>query len=104
MKTEKIVKELPTVEGKIIEVCVRYQLGGMNYFTGAVEQRGYFIGVTPFTHEGNMKSFSMFSGNKSLLMAANRFSQRILEKLDAPESEVERLLNKVLARNNLHLK
>ena len=62
-----------------LRVEVYYSLGGMNYFTGETEPRGYWVSIQPMTITQNCTSFTGFTGVKGLLAQAHRFSQKGLE-------------------------
>lgn len=68
------------VEGKTYDIEVRYELGGMNWFSGNTEPRGVFLGVTPVQyskHAGStFKSYTAFSGIKILLQPMKRFNKQ----------------------------
>jgi hypothetical protein len=84
--------EDPNKPGKTtLDVEVYYDLGGMNYFTGRTDRRGYFLSVSPITRflVGGGKSYLGFSGTHSLLLPANRFSQKVLEQVAATARQHE---------------
>ena len=69
-------------ENKYIKYEVDYQKGGMNYYNGATEKRGYYLCVRiverkPSGTNGLMyESFLMFGGTKKLLVEVARKSDK----------------------------
>ncbi len=68
-----------------IRVDLYYDLGGMNYFSGKVKERGYYIGVKPVV--SNSGTNGMFeesvlmgedSGGYVFIAPTERFSQKAL--------------------------
>lgn len=63
---------------------VYYHKGGMNYFTGNNEPRGYYISCTPVNIERNglikIESFTAFTGRKKLLIEVQRKSDKMYNK------------------------
>lgn len=101
---KKLVFKIPTNEqNKFLIGEVSYQMGGMNYFSGNRNERGYYFSVTPETHEGSIVSFMMFSGIKSLLLAANRFNQKVLDNIQVPEELKSKLIAHVLEKEKIAL-
>ena len=73
------------VDGKTYDIEVRYELGGMNYFSSRTEPRGIFLGVTPVekstSHGATWKSFTAFSGIKVLLQPLKRYNRNKLYRI-----------------------
>ena len=71
--------------GQSYEIEIRYDLGGMNYFAGKVEPRGYRVSVTPVEYEQcdgyRMKKFTAFSGKAMIVEPAERFTKSKFEKI-----------------------
>ena len=63
-----------------IKVRLYYNLGGMNYFTGRAEDRGYYLSVTPVYREDRggciCETFGAFRGTKVCLVRVNRRSKK----------------------------
>lgn len=76
-------------KSNFIKVYVYYDLGGMNYFTGRMKKRGYYITVLPVEKGGNMEGFTAFTGVSELLTECARKNKRAellaLEKAPAYE-------------------
>ena len=91
-----------------LKVEVYYDLGGMNYFTGRGERRGYYLSVCPverterngFISEG----YTAFTGNKVLLKEVPRKSKKAeLEAYRTAEEVNNYYIDKVLKKNGLEL-
>lgn len=89
---------------KFIEVRVYYNKGGINYASGNTEPRGYWLSVSPVTieHRNGMeiRGFRFFSGIKSFIEPAARFSAKKLEQIaatvrDAPPAGLAGMLASV---------
>ena len=70
----------PIDEGRIIEVSMHYELGGMNPFNMTRSARGYYIHVTPVEIRGGIKSSVLLgdmweSGFKHLVLPCERRSK-----------------------------
>lgn len=93
-----------------LKIEVYYSLGGMNYFTGTIERRGYYLSVSPVERSspesGFMsESYTAFSGNKILLLETKRKSDKAYEKaVELSKDEVEKLVHIVMTKNNLKFK
>ena len=72
-------------DGQTYEIELRYDLGGMNYFSGRVQPRGYVVSVCPITLENDngvtIKSFQAFTGKSMIVKEADRFSQKVFNGL-----------------------
>ena len=55
---------------------VYYSEGGANYFSGDTNARGYYVAVRPIKKENGCVSFMLFTGSKSLVQEAKRFSAK----------------------------
>lgn len=97
--------EVEGQEANLIEVELRYEQGGYNYFTGRSAQRGFYLSVMPYTvkHDGMFQSrcYKGFSGTKMLIEAAGRFSAKKLTTLTVDETTIDELVQHVLDTNNL---
>ena len=72
---------------ELLEVKVDYEKGGINYFTGGYNRRGYYIYFIPMNKHNGMVTRTIMgsgydSGAKVLIKEANRFSKKTLEKLE----------------------
>ena len=86
-----------------LKIEVRYNKGGMNYFTSRSEERGYYLSVSPVTRtQGNgyvSESYVGFSGVKKLILPVARQSEKQLQAaIAAAESHVEELKKHVLSK------
>lgn len=102
-RKRQIFKLLTNEPNKFLIGVIRYEMGGMNYFSGTVGKRGYYLSVTPETHENGCVSFMMFSGIKGLLQEAARFNQRILDTIEVPEEMKQKLIAHVVEKEKLVL-
>ena len=83
MKDLVRIADVPTdKKGRVIEVGLTYSLGGMNYFTGTVEPRGYFLYARPAEVKDNgLRAIAMLHGIKDQVAEAGRFSQKRMDAL-----------------------
>lgn len=70
------VAKFYNVGERTIEICVFYDIGGMNYFTGKVDSRGIFIRLVPVQLGKNSVTFTAFTGIKELVLPMKRFSAK----------------------------
>ena len=112
MNRNNIHKEyLPTdKENTFLKIHVYYALGGMNYFTGKEERRGYYLLVTPVERSGMIETYSAFSGYKHFISSATRFNKKTATNIALQFgvgthliNEYQWLIDKVLAENSLSL-
>lgn len=88
---------------------VFYSLGGMNYFTGKREGRGYYASVVPVERKRYengmvMEGFIAFTGTKILLKEVSRKSAKAeAEAEKIAENEFSKLIEYVLNDNGLEL-
>lgn len=64
-----------------LEVSFYYDLGGMNYFTGRENKRGYYLSVIPVSKSQTVTGFTsisstLFDGIKKCLKAVDRKSKK----------------------------
>lgn len=84
-----------------------YDLGGMNYFTGRVERRGYYISIMPVyrtVREGGWtsESYTAFTGIKTCLKEVTRKSNKAeAEAATIFEAEKQKYIDYMLERYNL---
>jgi hypothetical protein len=68
-----------------LKIEVYYDKGGMNYFSGGVDKRGYYLSVTPVQIERKennvmIESYTAFSGVKKLILEVERQSGKSAQK------------------------
>lgn len=102
-RKRQIFKLETSEPGRFLVGVIRYEMGGVNYFSGGNSRRGYYLSVTPEKHENGSVSFMMFSGIKGLLQEAARFNQRILDTIEAPEELKQKLIAHVLEKEKIVL-
>ena len=87
-----------------LKIELYYHLGGMNYFTGREERRGYYLSVTPVEKSRGFISYTAFTGIKQLIKEVKRKSNKAeAEAEEAAENVKDNLINYVLTKNNLQL-
>lgn len=97
-KDEKLIKT--NKPDQFIVLSVAYDIGGANYFSGGVNERGYYLHCAIETRKDGTRSFMMFGGIKKLLLPVKRQSPKSLAQAQAlaPEWE-QKLIDHVLAKN-----
>lgn len=85
-----------------LKLSVQYHEGGINYFSGATNARGYRLSNTPVERNGSgMESMILLGGNREsgyyvMLEVVKRFSMTRLtihaERLDAKMPEIARAI------------
>ena len=111
-RTEYIAIE-PTREENNLEIHIGYEKGGINWYNGQNNKRGYYLYCTPCQKNirtlDNGQSYSTIStilgkGVKMLLIEVSRQSKKAEETATAKaEAEKNTLVCEVLNRYNLKL-
>jgi hypothetical protein len=75
-----------------IKISTGYELGGQNYFTGTVGQRGYYLYAQPVERSASAGGFRcestmLFSGFKVLLVPTKRKSKKAEEQAEEMAKE-----------------
>ena len=87
-----------------LKIETYYITGGMNYFTGKEERRGYYLSVCPVTRQRGCESFTAFSGYKQLLKEASRKSAKAeAEAEKIAESIFPGMIESVCMKNGLEI-
>lgn len=75
-----------------------YDKGGVNYFSGGSNLRGYYVAVKIETHHSNgMVGFELFTGGiRQFLTPAKRFSAKTLEEITVSWDVISKLREQVL--------
>lgn len=87
------MKSYETIEGtnKSLKVHLYYDKGGMNYFHGKEEKRGYYLLVQPVEFmqcdSYQMESYVAFSGAKRLVLEVKRQSDKAYNQAVAMHHE-----------------
>ena len=91
------------------EFCFYYDRGGMNYFTGCCEPRGFYASVTPVSigrdkHNKILsKQYSAFSGKKVCLLECKRWTSKLEIQAKALVKDIHsELLTRLLERKKEH--
>lgn len=98
-------------EYKFVEVAIGYNLGGMNWFSGTPNKRGYYLyfspcNVTQTASGGTVRSSTMLgtgwdSGGKITLKEVARFSQKDFQTLvRLIEPHIEELVGLMVLEQN----
>lgn len=86
-----------------LEVKVRYEKGGWNYFNGKTEKRGIYVTIKPvhrefgciaFQFTGNMKESGFKVLVKELGRKSEKWEEKVAEKLAGMALELTRLYEK----------
>ena len=85
-------KLLSLTSGEVLCLHVSYSKGGMNYFSGSAEKRGYWLHCGPEKRENGCRSFTAFSGMKAFLLEVKRQSPKALAQAEAIAAAKERAL------------
>ena len=97
-------KLLPLTSGEVLCLSVSYSKGGMNYFSGSSEKRGYWLHCGPEKRENGCRSFTAFSGMKAFLLEVKRQSPKALAQAEQIAAAKEReLILAVLDKQGLVL-
>ena len=102
---KRLLLSLPTLEGSFthVDVEVYYSKGRMNYFTGSVERRGYYLSVQPLNKTSNSVSYTAFTGVKQLVREAGRFSSKVLAEFIVEYEMMNTMIEHILEKNNIKL-
>lgn len=97
-KRSRVVEEIelgpsPSERGgvDVLRVEVAYELGGLNWFHGSTDPRGYVLRATVVTKVNGMTFFRLGSGYKTLIEPAKAFSPKKLVAIMPPPDTVEKL-------------
>lgn len=94
----------PNRNANKIKIELYYNLGGMNYFTGKAENRGYYLIVTPVLIDGYFESVTAFTGIKKCIKEVSRKSEKAYQAaLQESNKYLPELLNYVTSKNNIEL-
>ena len=92
-----------------IKVAVSYYEGGMNYFSGVTNVRGYRMHWTPMDKSGTFESYSIMGDTRScgafiLIEEAKRYNARRLAELaERYDSKVEEIAKLIIKDNKAEL-
>ena len=97
-------KLLPLTNGEVLCLHVSYSKGGMNFFSGSSEKRGYWLHCGPEKRKDGCREFVMFSGIKAFLLEVKRQSPKALAQAEVMAAAKEReLILAVLDKGSLAL-
>lgn len=102
---KRLLLSLPTLESSFthVDVEVYYNKGGMNYFTGSVERRGYYLSIQPLTKYNNGYSYTAFTGVKQLVREAGRFSSKVLAEFVVDYDMMNTMIEHIVEKHNIKL-
>lgn len=105
MRRQITLEQIPLTKPKhFLKTEIYYNLGGMNYFSGNTQERGYYLGVTPVEIDEHFTKTTAFSGTCALLQKSARFSagkmQEVADKLKS-QPIYQQLIDHVKAKNNI---
>lgn len=92
-----------------LKIELYYDLGGMNYFTGRAENRGYYLSVTPVercvsSYGYTSECYTAFSGIKQLVKGVKRKSQKAEKEAEnLAENLMNKMIDYVCSQNGLKL-
>ena len=104
---KSVLKRYDESYNKDLKIELYYHLGGMNYFTGSGEKRGFYLSVTPVErtkYEGGItsESYTAFTGTKVCVLETSRYSKKSeTESIQLMEGQVQKLVDHVVSKNNL---
>ena len=94
----------PNKNANFIKIEVYYHLGGMNYFTGRAENRGYYISVSPVYKNGITESYTSFTGIKQCIKTVSRKSEKAYnDAVNAAPDVLPDLIDIVCIKNNIEV-
>lgn len=102
-------RDVKTTEpDRVLAISVYYSKGGMSYFTGAQERRGYWLSVTPQKIEKTdtpnivFRVSTAFTGTRALILeTARKSSKAQAQALAIAPSREQELIAHVCAKNGL---
>lgn len=106
-KRERLIKSIDTEGGAVIEVKLDYRIGGMNYFTANVIERGLHLSVSPVRISRSScdtyttRSYTAFTGIHKLVKPLVRYNEKTLNEFAIDEELVDLMVSKVVSKNNL---
>lgn len=85
---------------------LKYNLGGINYFTYKQEPRGYYLSVSPVKLEHRdgytLESYTAFTGTKYLVKEVTRKSAKAEQEAEQKATDLEKsLIAFVCNQNNI---
>ena len=109
--SETIKSEYKNVGKQTFKIDLYYDLGGMNYFSGKCERRGYYLSITPVeidkrNYKGNEISCVKFTGGsgiKDSLLEVKRKSKKAetLAISKATDKRINELITYVINKENI---
>lgn len=101
------MKKYIKVEGigaNVLEVELKYNLGGYNYFTGKEEERGYYLHIVPMERisiNGLItETYTAFTGVKVLVKSVKRKSKKAEQEAINIINNIEKQYIDIVCKNN----
>jgi len=83
-----------------LEVSVYYTKGGLNYFSGGMIARGYYISVTPVTISDETIRYTAFTGCSQLMLETQRYSDKQFDRaIEMAKEHRDALIATVVEKN-----
>lgn len=87
-----------------LKIELYYYLGGMNYFTGRAENRGYYLSVSPVERGMRSECYTAFTGIKQNIKQVTRKSAKAeAEAEKQAELLIDAMVSFVCDKNGLEL-
>lgn len=88
-----------------LKIEVYYNLGGMNYFTGKPEARGYYLSVSPVSRSrtdygATLESYTAFSGIKECIKTVTRKSVKAEAEAEKLAQDREKIMIEYVCNKN----
>lgn len=106
---EKTLKCTGNKEYNTIRISVYYDLGGMSYFNGNIDKRGYWLSVRPTLIENkggyNTETFAVFGGGYKhfLVHCARKSNKRAEEAIEKGKTFYPQILDRICKEQNIQI-
>jgi len=102
-RREAILEKHKLSNGQTLEISLKYDTGGMNYFSSGMTQRGIYLNVTPisesFTENGcTIRSYTAYTGIRTLLKPLKRYSLKQLVECKIDKHTKKQCIDHVLGK------
>lgn len=91
-KYEKYIETTEFPNNTHIEVSVYYDKGGINFYNGNNDRRGFYLSVTPVKKDAGFVSILLGSGLKKLILTTGRYSEKQHDIAIEKSKELEPIL------------
>ena len=103
---QRLQRLTTTRPNHVVDINLRYSLGGTSFATYQARPRGYYLSVQPVELDGIFEKFVGFTGMTTCVEPAARFNRRRFDSLaqqHATSTARTQLLNAVLVQQGLTL-